>query len=91
MSLTKITAFGNLNFLSSQLFSLIYSSFDHKKELEKNKFDFKGTGPFTVNLKAHTAQKVIQKISTELTTLDIHVPSLEDAYVEIIKKNHAKS
>ena len=61
------------------------------KELEKNKFDFKGTGPFTVNLKAHTAQKVIQKISTELTTLDIHVPSLEDAYVEIIKKNHAKS
>ncbi len=66
---------------------------DSKKlgaELQKSKLDFSGSGPFIVKLTKHSAQSVIQMIRTPLTTLDIHAPSLEDAYVEIITKNHAK-
>lgn len=62
-----------------------------KKDLEKHRLEFTNNGPFTIHLNKHTAQEVIQMIKTPLTTLDLHVPSLEDAYVEIITKNHAKS
>lgn len=62
-----------------------------KNNLEKVKLEFTGTGPFTIHLNSHSAQTVIQMIKAPLTTLDIHAPTLEDAYVEIITKNHAKS
>ncbi|MBP7768825.1 ABC transporter ATP-binding protein [Candidatus Woesebacteria bacterium] len=62
-----------------------------RKELHAEKFSFTENGTFTVELGKHTAQQLIQKIKTPLTLLDIHAPSLEDAYVEIITKNHAKS
>lgn len=58
------------------------------KELTKLKYAFTGKGPFQVSLGEKTAQEVIQSIKTPLTQLDIHAPSLEDAYVEIIKENH---
>lgn len=64
-----------------------------KKELSGHKFHVTGTGPFVIRLNTITAQQVIQKIKTPLTYLEVHAPSLEDAYVEIItnKHNHAKS
>lgn len=62
-----------------------------RKELTQLKLRIEGKGPFKVHLGNKTAQTVIQMIKTQLTELNIHVPTLEDAYVEIITKNHAKS
>ncbi len=56
-------------------------------ELTKHKLKFTGTGPFQISLGKQSAQKIIQNIHTPLTLLDIHNPSLEDAYVEIITGN----
>jgi ABC-2 type transport system ATP-binding protein len=36
-----------------------------------------------------TAQEVIARLKTRLTVLNIHEPSLEDAYVEFLKKGGA--
>ncbi len=60
-----------------------------KKELEHHKISFHGKGPFKLLLDGATPQKIIQQINTPLTHLNIHSPSLEDAYVEIITKKHA--
>lgn len=57
------------------------------KELTKDKVKFKESGPFKVISKGNSAQKIIQKIKTPLTTLEIHNPSLEQAYVKIIGTN----
>lgn len=60
------------------------------QELEKHKYAYDGKGPFKVHLNKKTPQEIIKNIETPLTTLDIHSPSLEDAYVEIVSKSHAK-
>jgi len=61
-----------------------------KKELTKHKFHTTGSGPFTIKINSISAQQIIQKIKTKLTQLEVHAPSLEDAYVEIITQNNAK-
>lgn len=62
-----------------------------KKELKQMKLQFTGTGPFKINLNGFTGQEMLKKLKTPLTYLDIHNPSLEDAYVEIITGNNAQS
>lgn len=58
------------------------------KELLSLKIKTEGKGPFTIRIASQsTGQQILQKIKTPLTFLDIHNPSLEDAYVEIINKN----
>ena len=37
-----------------------------------------------IDLEGKTAQEIIKKIDTHLTHLEIHIPTLEDAYLEII-------
>lgn len=62
-----------------------------KEELAKNKYRFEGDGPFKVKFnKQTTAQEIIKNIKTPLSLLDIHNPTLEDAYVEIVSKNDIK-
>ena len=61
-----------------------------KNELKTLKLTFSGTGPFTISIKSATGQEILQKLTTSLTLLDIHNPTLEDAYVEIITKNNAQ-
>jgi ABC-2 type transport system ATP-binding protein len=63
------------------------------QELKKQKLHYRGDGPFTVKMNSLSAQQVIHKIKTPLSVLEVHAPSLEDAYVEIIssQQNHAKS
>ena len=56
------------------------------KEMTNHKLKFQGKGPFKVSLEKKTAQEVIHLLKTPLNLLDIHMPSLEDAYVEIIKQ-----
>jgi ABC-2 type transport system ATP-binding protein len=55
-----------------------------KEELLKHKYKVEGEGPFRVKLNGKSAQKIISSIKTPLSVLEIHMPSLEDAYVEII-------
>jgi ABC-2 type transport system ATP-binding protein len=62
-----------------------------KKELKQMKLPFTGTGPFKINLNGTTGQEMLKKLKTPLNYLDIHNPSLEDAYVEIITGNNAQS
>jgi hypothetical protein len=41
---------------------------------------------FKVDIGRRSAQKIIQSIRTPLTLLKIHSPSLEDAYLEIVRE-----
>lgn len=66
---------------------------DHlKSELKRKKISFteintRRDGEYLkIDLGKKTAQKVIQSISSELTDLQVHTPTLEDAYLEIIEK-----
>ncbi len=56
-------------------------------ELESHKWKVEGSGPFKITINK-TGQEHIKKLNTTLTYLDIHNPTLEDAYVEIITKNN---
>lgn len=55
-----------------------------KKELESLKLHYKENGMFEIDLKHKNTQKVIQSIKTPLTYLNIHNPSLEEAYLELV-------
>ncbi len=66
---------------------LLIDSKDRKsleKELEALHLSYKANGVIKVDTKKNSAQKIIQSIKTPLSVLQIHNPSLEDAYVEII-------
>ncbi len=55
-----------------------------KKEMTHKKISFSGNGPYKICLDGQSAQQIIQKISTPLSTLRIKNPTLEEAYVNII-------
>ena len=61
---------------------------DLKNELFRQKLNIEGTGPFKIAINENTGQEEIKKIQSPLTYLDIHNPTLEDAYIEIISKNN---
>lgn len=56
-----------------------------RKELEKMRLPINGEGPFKVGLKERSAQSIIKSLHSPLTFLKIHTPSLEEAYLEIIR------
>lgn len=58
-----------------------------KKELESKKINFVDQKPFKIPFVSEVeAQKIIKNIDTELDYLDIHNPTLEEAYIEIIEE-----
>lgn len=60
------------------------------QEITDMKLRTSDTAPYKIYLTNHEAQRVIQSIQTPLTTLQIHTPTLEDAYTELVS-DHAKS
>ena len=60
-----------------------------KNELEMHNWKTEGAGPFKLAISDTTGQEQIKKLNTPLSYLEIHNPTLEDAYVEIITKNNA--
>lgn len=54
------------------------------KELKAKKIKFSQNGHIKINLGKDSAQEVIKSIDTKLDFIQIHTPSLEEAYVEII-------
>jgi ABC-2 type transport system ATP-binding protein len=62
------------------------------KELEQNRFTYIIGDTIKIDLSHQNAQEVIQSIKTPLTYLNIHNPTLEEAYLEVIEgnqENHA--
>lgn len=59
-----------------------------KKEFMDKKLKFNAKGPFKVALGSKTAHELIASITTPLTVLQVHTPTLEEAYLEIITQNH---
>ncbi|WP_338205787.1 ABC transporter ATP-binding protein [Candidatus Nephthysia bennettiae] len=55
-----------------------------RRELQALQLRFTERGEFQVSLNGHSAQDVIRQISTDLTVLKTHSPSLEDAYLKIV-------
>jgi ABC-2 type transport system ATP-binding protein len=60
-----------------------------KSEFAQYNWKTEGTGPFRISIDDATGQEKIKKLKTTLNYLEIHNPTLEDAYVEIITKNNA--
>ena len=55
-------------------------------ELRRLKIEFTETSSFKINLHGTEVQKIIKAIETPLSSVKTHDPSLEDAYLEIIKE-----
>lgn len=49
-----------------------------------------GQGPFSLQFEGATPQSLITGIKTPLTRLTIHEPTLEEAYVDLIRDQHAE-
>ena len=49
--------------------------------------EYGDTPPFRVSLDGRTAHQILKSIDTPLTTVTIHTPTLEDAYLEIIGRS----
>lgn len=63
-----------------------------RAELEQLQLRFSGTGPFHISLQnGKTPQEIVQALKTPLSRLDIHTPTLEEAYLEIIGDEHANA
>lgn len=57
-----------------------------QKELDNLRIKYTLEGAFKVDTSEKTAQSIIQLVKTPLTLIKVHQPSLEDAYVEILKE-----
>lgn len=64
-----------------------------KEDLDKMGLNYIERNGFRVKTSQMSAQRIIQGITTPLSSIQIHQPSLEDAYVEIIggEKKHERS
>jgi len=60
-----------------------------RKELKTRKFAFEETQKkqqVKIDIGKKTAHEIIRSIKTPLTSLEVHTPSLEEAYLEIVSK-----
>lgn len=87
----KVVAKGSPKDIKTQLIEryMMVDAKNRKKlleELKKFKVKVSKKGPFRVVLNGTQPQEIIQKIKSPLSLLEIHNPTLEQAYVEIIGK-----
>jgi ABC-2 type transport system ATP-binding protein len=88
----KIVSYGTPDEVKADLIEayLLLDAADRNQlrgELRRLRVSFTETPRFKVMLNGHTAQQVIQSISTPLTVLQTHTPTLEDAYVAIVGRD----
>ncbi len=57
-----------------------------REELRRLRVEFTETSSFKINLRGGDVQRIIKAIETPLSLVKTHDPSLEDAYLEIIKE-----
>ena len=85
----KIVSFGTTGEVKADLIDefLLIDAEDRaalRSELSGLGVQFSETQPFRVNLNGRSVHQIIKLINTPLTTVIIHTPSLEDAYLEIV-------
>ncbi len=92
----KIVALGTPDEIKKKLINryLVINS-KNKKELRddlgKNKIKFEENENFKIAIKDDgDAQRIIQKIKTPLSHIEVHIPSLEDAYLSIVEEKEEK-
>lgn len=56
-----------------------------RSELKSRGIEFSETPLFKISLNGHSAQQIIKVIDTPLTLVKTHIPTLEDAYLEIME------
>lgn len=88
----KIVSLGTPNKIKKDLIKkkLIINAKDKQKlitELNKKKIKFVDKGKLEINISDGQAQKIISNLKTKLSFLDIHNPTLEEAYLEIVSHN----
>jgi ABC-2 type transport system ATP-binding protein len=89
INLGKIVSYGPPQEVKAQLIEqyLLLDADNREQlraELKRLGFDFTETPLFKVSLNTHGAQQIIKAIETPLTVVKTHIPSLEDAYLEIV-------
>ncbi len=57
-------------------------------ELKQLGYDYKQVNPIKVIINGHSLQDMIKKIHTKIDRIDVHRPSLEEAYLKIIEREH---
>lgn len=88
----KIISLGTPGKIKNELIDkyLLVNARDKDKlrdELRKIKVKFSENRVFKIDIEKANAQKIISSISTPLTYLAIHNPTLEEAYLDIIEKS----
>lgn len=91
----KLVSWGTPSTIKSDLVeNYMIVDADHREklatELEKLKVTVLSKRPFKVRLNNHTAQEVIKGITVPLKRLEIHTPTLEEAYLEIIREKNSQ-
>ena len=56
-----------------------------REELKRRGIEFSETPLFKISLNERSAQQIIKAIDTPLTLVKTHIPTLEDAYIEIME------
>lgn len=90
----KIIAFGTPNEIKEKLIEeyIIVDAKDKKalkEELKKKNIPFTEDKQIKIDINETSAQDIIKKIDTRLTHLETHIPTLEDAYLEIIGETNS--
>jgi ABC-2 type transport system ATP-binding protein len=62
-----------------------------KEELDQSKLKYVEEGAIKVWVKENQIQDIIRNLKTKLTSIQIHTPTLEEAYLEIIDKENEKN
>lgn len=88
----RIVASGSPESVKAQLTEtyLLIDAQDRSKlreELRRLKVEFTEAASFKINLRGGDIQRVLKAIETPLSLVKTHDPSLEDAYLEIIKES----
>lgn len=59
-----------------------------EEELNKLKLTFSKNDKFLIDIKDKNVHQIIKDIQTELTSIRILKPTLEEAYIQIIEQSH---
>jgi ABC-2 type transport system ATP-binding protein len=86
----KILAYGSPQEVKGHLIEhyLLIDAADRvqlRMELQRMDIEFTETPLFKISLNGHSVQRIIQAIDTPLTLVKTHIPTLEDAYLEILE------
>jgi ABC-2 type transport system ATP-binding protein len=88
----RVVSFGTPQRIKSDLVQeyILIDSDDRmrlREELARLEIRSEGDGPFRIHVDARRAHAALKAIDTPLTLVRTHMPSLEDAYLEIVGKS----